>query len=403
MHILFLSDNFPPEVNASASRVFERARYWIKWGHQVTIITCAPNFPEGKVFSGYKNKWYQTENIEGIRVIRVKTFITANKGFALRIIDFLSYMFMAVIVGTWQKKPDVIIATSPQFFAAVGAWLLSKLKRKPFIFELGDLWPASITAVGAMKPSRALRLLEKLELFLYRQANQVIALTQSFKDNLISRGIAPDKINVVINGVEINQYSRGDKDPEFLEKYQLTNKFVVGYIGTLGMAHDLGQVIETARLCKNHEHIQFIFVGSGAEKETLQQQAASLDNVLFIPRQTKADIPDYWRLCDVALIHLKNTPTFAEVIPSKLFEIMGMGLPIVCAAPAGEATQIVDAHQAGITLPSGNPKKLADTIVTLSKQQVQLATYANNSYDARTHYTREKQAEAMLTHVDNCL
>ena len=166
MHILFLTDNFPPEVNASASRVFERACYWVAWGHQVTVLTCAPNFPDGKIFSGYKNKWYQVEEMNGIRVVRVKTFITVNKGFLLRIIDFLSYMFMAIIAGIVQKKPDVIVATSPQFFAAVGGWFLGKLKRKPFVFELGDLWPASIRVVMDKPESRVLDLIEKLELFL---------------------------------------------------------------------------------------------------------------------------------------------------------------------------------------------------------------------------------------------
>lgn len=398
MHIVFLSDNFPPEVNASASRVYERACYWVKWGHQVTILTCAPNFPDGKVYSGYKNKWRQVEWMDGIKVIRVKTFITANKGFTLRILDFLSYMFMAVINGIGIKKPDVIISTSPQFFAAVGGWMLGKLKRKPFIFELGDLWPESIKAVGAMRPSLALRMLEKLELFLYRQASQVIALTESFKTNLVERGIDANKIQVIINGVDLQRYAPQAKDPALIAQYQLEGKFVIGYIGTMGMAHGLSNVIDAAKLCPN---ITFLFVGAGAESESLQIQADGLSNVLFIPRQSKADIPKYWSLCDLALIHLKDNPTFAGVIPSKLFEIMGMGLPIVCAAPKGEATDIVEQTKAGVTVASNNPELLANAIVILAAEPAQLTLFAQNSYAARTQYSREHQAQSIINAINS--
>lgn len=398
MKILFLSDNFPPEVNASASRVYERACYWAKWGHQVTVITCAPNFPDGKVFPGYQNKWIQKQQMDGINIIRVKTFMAANRGALLRIIDFISYMLMATIVGLWHKKPDVIVATSPQFFAAVGGWMLGKFKRKPFILELSDIWPESITAVNAMKPSLSLRLLEKFELFLYRQANEIVALTQAFKTNLTSRGIDPNKIHVVINGVDLSRYAPRKKDLELLEKYRLHNQFIVGYIGTLGMAHDLSQVISAANYCRDHPHIHFILVGSGAEEIALKKQATNLQltNVTFIARQTKAQIARYWSLCDIALVHLKNNPTFAKVLPSKIFEIMGMGLPICCVSPLGEASALINTTQSGIHLPAGDAPLLANSIIRVSTQPEQLKYWANHSYTARTQFTREIQAKNML-------
>src|SRR3972149_1950692 len=197
MNILFLTENFPPERNASATRVYERACYWVRWGHEVTVITCAPNFPEGKVFPGYRNRWRHVEEVDGIRVVRVKTFITANEGVILRSLDFLSFMCNAMIAGIFQREPDVVIATSPQFFAAVGGWGLAGLRGKPFIFELGDLWPASIAAVGAMDQNIFLRWMERLELFLYRRSAAVVALTPAFKKDLVRRGIPPEKIAVV--------------------------------------------------------------------------------------------------------------------------------------------------------------------------------------------------------------
>ncbi|MFV0276915.1 MAG: glycosyltransferase family 4 protein, partial [Parahaliea sp.] len=175
MHILFLSDNFPPEGNAPATRTYEHAREWVRQGHEVTVITCAPNFPEGVLFEGYRNRWYQTEDLRGIRVVRVKTYITANQGFVKRILDYISFGLMGCIAGLFQRRPDVIVATSPQFFCACGGWLLSVLRRRPWIFELRDIWPASITAVGAMDKGLAVRFLEKIEMFLYHRANRIVS------------------------------------------------------------------------------------------------------------------------------------------------------------------------------------------------------------------------------------
>src|SRR5581483_11983980 len=206
MKILFLADNFPPERNAQASRVYERAKYWVKWGNEVTVITCAPNFPEGKIYPGYRNRWYQVEEISGIRVVRVKTFIAANAGTVLRILDFLSYMIMASIAALLEGRPAVLAATSPQFFCAVAGCFVSAVRRISFVFELSDLWPESIVAVGAMKRSLAVRALEKMELFMYRRAAAVVALTSAFKENLVHRGISPRKVAVVLNGVDLEQY-----------------------------------------------------------------------------------------------------------------------------------------------------------------------------------------------------
>ena len=154
VHILFLTDNFPPERNAPASRVYEHACYWVRWGHRVTVLTCAPNFPEGKVYAGYRNRWYQVEEVDGIRVVRVKTFIAKNEGVLRRILDYLSFMVTGFVAGLLQTRPDVVVATSPQFFTVVAGWAVAALRRLPFVFELRDLWPASIHAVGALQAAQ---------------------------------------------------------------------------------------------------------------------------------------------------------------------------------------------------------------------------------------------------------
>ncbi|MCB1733779.1 MAG: glycosyltransferase family 4 protein [Gammaproteobacteria bacterium] len=401
MHILFLTENFPPETNASATRVFERARYWVQWGHRVTILTCAPNFPQGTVYPGYRNRWYQTEEMEGIRVVRVKTFIAANEGFSARIVDFLSFMVTAFIAGLFQKRPDVVVATSPQFFAAVAGWALAGVRRKPFVFELGDLWPASITAVGAMRDSAMLRMLERLELFLYRRSAAVVALTYAFRDDLVSRGIDTDKIHVVRNGVDLPRYGRREPDPDLVRSLDLENSFVIGYIGTHGMAHALNRVLDSAELLLRTDSarkIRFLFVGTGAARKALESEAheRQLGNVVFVPVQPKERVAEYWALCDVALVHLKDSPVFAGVIPSKIFEAMGMGLPVVLAAPQGEAWDIIASEGAGVCVPAESPQDLANAILALAEDPERLAALAKVSGAAAPRYSREKQAREMV-------
>ena len=185
MHILFLTDNFPPEVNAPASRTFEHCREWVRLGEQVTVITCAPNFPKGTVFPGYQNRLWQVEMLDGIRVIRVWSYITANEGFVRRSLDYMSFMVSATIASLFVKKVDVVIGTSPQFFTVCAAYVVGLFKRVPLVFELRDIWPESIKAVGSMNDGFLYRSLEKLELFLYKKASRIIALTQSFKKELV--------------------------------------------------------------------------------------------------------------------------------------------------------------------------------------------------------------------------
>jgi len=206
MKILFLTDNFYPETNAPAKRVLEHCKQWYNIGHEITIITGVPNFPTGKVYKGYKNKIYQKENIKGITVKRVWTFIAENKGFFLRIIDYLSYMFSSFICGIFTKKNDVIIATSPQFFTLISGYLISVFKRTPLVLEIRDLWPESIVAVGAIKEdSNIIRFLKKIAKFLYKKSDLIICVTNSFKNDLVNMGIDKSKIKVVENGFDLNK------------------------------------------------------------------------------------------------------------------------------------------------------------------------------------------------------
>lgn len=405
MKILFLTENFPPENNAAATRVFERACYWVNWGHDVTIITCAPNFPQGKLYPNYKNSWHQVEMISGMRVVRVKTFIAPNKGTILRSLDFLSFLITGVGAGLFQNKPDLIVATSPQFFAAVAGWTLGVMRRLPFVFELGDLWPASIAAVGAMRKEFLLRIMEKVELYLYRESAAVVALTNAFKNDLTKRGIDGDKIAVVMNGIDLPRYEPRPQDIDLATEWDLNGYFVIGYVGTHGMAHGLRNVLNAAGLLQDIPELRFLLVGAGAEREQLFEEARNrrLNNIVFLPPQPKEKMPAVWSLCNVALIHLKNSPIFADVIPSKIFEAMGMGLPLLLAAPEGEASRIIATDKAGIWVPAENPEALAEAALTMMKDKETLKSYSRCSLRAAPLHSREHQARLMINVLEKVM
>ena len=405
MHILFLSDNFPPETNAPASRLHEHARRWVKAGHRVTVITCAPNFPQGRVHDGYRNAWCTHTNVDGIDVVRVKTFIVANKGFVLRTLDYLSFMVAGFVAGLFQQKPDVVVATSPQFFAAVGGWLVAALRRVPFVFELRDLWPASLEAVGALKGSCLLRAFERLELFLYRRASAVVCVTEAFVEDLVARGIDREKLHVVTNGVDLDQYRPAPENTTFAREVGVEGRFVVGYVGTHGMAHALDKVLDAAALLRANTEIHFLFVGDGAARDELIEKARALDltNVTFQVSLPKARMPEVWAACSLALVHLRDTPLFATVIPSKIFEAMGMGVPLVLAGPAGEASRIIARSRAGVVLPPEDPEALAAMVAALAVDPARVRSMALASLATAPLYSRDHLASAMLEVLQGCV
>ncbi|MDB4841061.1 glycosyltransferase family 4 protein [Planktomarina sp.] len=402
MHILFLSDNFPPEGNAPATRTYEHAREWIKMGHRVTIVTCAPNFPEGKVFAGYKNKWFNREVIDGIEIWRVKTFIAANAGFFKRTLDFISFMLSSFFFGLFSKKVDVVIGTSPQFFTVLSAWGLARLKRVPFIFELRDIWPASISAVGVSHNTKLLRLLEKIELFLYDQADAIISVTKSFSNELAFRGVHSEKIHIVLNGVDTQKYKLAvEKEKTLAAKYDLENKFVAGYIGTHGLAHGLDNLLDAASLLRNDDNLRIVFAGGGADRKRIEQivDQRKLVNVVMIPAQPKEMMPALWSLCDVSIVNLKDVELFQKVIPSKIFEAMGMGIPIIISVPKGEATDIISTTNSGIVVPPENPIELANAIKLMSSTDV-ILDYKESCLLAAQQYDRRYLARSMIEIVE---
>ena len=400
MHILFLTDNFPPEVNAPASRTFEHCREWVNAGHQVTVITGAPNFPKGKVFDGYRNRLWQQETMAGIRVIRVWTYITANEGFAKRTMDYLSYMVTGFLASLFVRRVDVVVGTSPQFFTVCAAYMTGLLKRVPWVFELRDIWPESIRVVGAMRQSKVLDLLEKVELYLYRKASSIVSVTHAFRTSLMRRGVNGDKIHVVTNGVDISRFSPREKDKALLQKHDLQDKFVAGYIGTHGLAHALDTLLDAAKALKaapDGDRFQIILLGDGANKSALRQRAETegLDNVIFVDSVSKDQVVRYWSLLDASIIHLKKDELFTTVIPSKLFECMGMAIPILHGVE-GESAGIVTREDVGLLFEPENHEALVNGLRRLADDPNLHARYKANGPLGAKRYDRSSLAAEML-------
>lgn len=398
MRILFLTDNFPPERNAPAARTYEHAIRWVRAGHEVVVITTAPNFPEGHLFEGYTNSWYSKEQVDGITVIRVKTFITANDGFFKRTIDYLSFMVTGTVAALFQKRPDVLISTSPQFFCAVAGWMVSRLRRLPWVFELRDLWPRAIVAVGAMQKGAAVSLLEKLELSMYRAADAVVAVTEGLRQDLVSRGIEPAKIALVRNGADLSLYKPRAKDPELLAEYGLQGKFVAGFLGTMGMAAGLDKVVDAAALLADRPDIAILLVGPGSQRGEIEAHIAErgLTNVRLVAAQPKEMMPRLWSLVDLSMSVIRDEPLFKYTVSSKNYEAMAMGLPILLSMPEGECSAIVRGGGAGEQVRPGDPQALADAIRRLADSPEDRARMGRAALEMAPRFTRDRSADLLL-------
>ncbi|MCL4207864.1 MAG: glycosyltransferase family 4 protein [Pirellulaceae bacterium] len=402
MRILFFSHYFPPEGNAPASRTYEHTVRWARAGHDVTVVTCAPNCPDGVVYPGYRNRLRsQVEVADGVRVVRVWTYVAPNAGTVRRIANYVSYMFSAVLASLWLPRPDVVIATSPQFFCGWAGVLAKWLKRAPLVLEIRDIWPESIEAVGAMRNRALLATLRAMERWMYRAADHIVAVGDGYRDNILSKVPVHDRISVITNGVDLSRYRPKEPDEQFLRQWNLDGKFVCSYIGTIGMAHGLEVVIEAAKLLRaqGRDDIRFCLVGDGASRKSLEEQARReglSELVVFTGRQPKEAMPTILASSDACLVHLKGCELFETVIPSKIFEIMAMGRPIIMGVK-GQARQFVLEAGAGLKMEPDCPQSLVEAVETLSRNQaatkrmgVQGAAYV------REHFDRDRLAERYL-------
>lgn len=374
MKILYVSQYFPPEMGAPAARAVELARHWVRAGHDVTVLTGFPNHPTGVVPPEWKPRlrnFVYDENVEGIRVVRTWLLPLPNRKAYERMLNYGSFAVSAAWRGMEISRPDVVIATSPQLLVGLSGWWISFWKRAPFVFEVRDLWPESLGAVGMGGEYSFLhRVLAKIAGFLYRKAARIVVVTPAFKEHLIQHWqLRGEKISIVENGVESSLFSPAAAREPLRSELGLAGRFVVGYIGTMGMAHGLDTLIEAARtLQRSESKISFLLVGEGADKERIKGAIRSrgLSNICLVDQQRREAIPAYICATDVCLVLLKKTDLFKTVIPTKMLEFMSCARPVILGVD-GQARQILEEARGGVAIEPENASALTDAIKTLAE------------------------------------
>jgi glycosyltransferase involved in cell wall biosynthesis len=367
VRIAYVSHYFAPEIAAPSVRLRGFGHHWATAGHDVTVITGFPNHPTGVIPPEYRGRLIQDERISGIRVLRNWLYATPNRGFALKTLGHLSFMVTAVAMGLPRLGPiDVVIASSPTFFTAISAWVISRIKRVPMVFEVRDLWPAVFVDLGVLRNPMLIKTLEAKEMFLYRKTAAVDTFTESISRTIVQRGISAEKVHVIPNGADIETYRPDIGGRPMRQKLGLEDKFVVSYMGSHGISHGLGAVLDAAALHRDQTDILYLLIGEGAEKEMLQAKQASLGlkNVRMLPHQPPESMPGLYAASDICLVPLRDVPIFETFVPSKLFEILAMGRPII-GSVRGEARSILERSGGALIIPPEDPVALVSAIDAL--------------------------------------
>jgi glycosyltransferase involved in cell wall biosynthesis len=392
VNILYVSQYFPPEMGAPAGRVAEMSRLWVEDGHEVTVLTGFPNHPTGVVPFAYRRKFRHLvahETYHGVDVVRSWLLPLPNRKAYERMLNYSSFCISSAATGMFLRKPDLVIATSPQLLVGLSGWWLARLNGVPLVFEVRDLWPESLAAVGAGNENSVLhRGLAGIAGFLYRNCDRLVVVTPAFKDYLIRKWRVPEeKIFVVENGVDTRLFSGLTSNVGLRRELDADEKFVISYIGTIGAAHGLETLLEAAsRLRDSAPQVLFLIVGEGAEKAHLISlaRASGLDNVRFADQQPREKIPAYIAASDACLVLLKKTELFKTVLPTKMLEFMSCGRPVILGVD-GHARRVLQQADAGLFVEPEDPAALADAVMKLAADPVLRRSMGRNG---RQHILR---------------
>ena len=390
-------------------RASDLAREWVRAGHEVRLLTGFPNHPEGVLHSDYRRQWrkgFGREERNGVKIYRTWLFPAANRGLWGRSANYCSFALSAAIAGPWiAPRNSVVIATSPQLLVGAAGCAVARARKLPFVFEVRDLWPQSLEAVGATRPgSLFYRSLERLARFLYQRADRIVVDGEWKRCALAAGGVQPEKIAVIKNGVAedfcLEPHSAGalSARQQLRAEFKLLDKFVVMYFGTLGMAHGLDTVLLAADRLRQWPEIVFLLVGEGAERDKIKQRIDELclQNLHYLGKQPRERIPAFLAASDACLVPLRRSETFKTAIPSKMFEAMIAAKPVILGVE-GEAKEILLEARAGIAVPPEDSEVLAAAILTLCKDPALSLELGNNGRrTALERYTRRHQSAAYL-------
>jgi colanic acid biosynthesis glycosyl transferase WcaI len=401
MKILYVSQYFPPEMGAPAGRAAELSRLWVEDGHEVTVLTGFPNHPTGIVPPEYRRKFRRLvtrEDVEGVQVVRTWLLPFPNRKAYERMLNYSSFCVSSATTGVFLDRPDVVIASSPQLLVGLAGWWLARCKGVPFVFEVRDLWPESLAAVGVGSSNSVLhRSLAKIAEFLYRSCERLVVVTPAFKEYLVEHWrLSEEKIFVVENGVETSLFSRLTPNIALRRELGAEEKFVVSYIGTMGNAHGLETLLEAAALLRERApKVLFLLVGEGAEKARIVSLARSrsLTNVRFLDQQPREKIPTYISASDACLVLLKRNELFKTVLPTKMLEFMSCARPVILGVD-GHARTVMERANAGIFIQPEDPVALAEAVMRLAADPALRESLGRNGrqhvlqYFSRQHTAR---------------
>ncbi len=371
MRLAYLSHYFPPESNAPAARVHELSRALVRLGHEVHVVTGQPSHPRGVIYPGYHAAEYRREQLDGIQVHRVPTFPAANRGIMLRGLGYAAMPAAQVAFASLKLPPlDLVIATSPQIFTGLAGLALARLRRLPFVLEVRDLWPESIVSVGALPPRHlAIRALERLEHRLYRGAAGIVSVTDSFVAHFLAHGVDPARIAVIKNGADLDLFDPETPPAPLRARLGIPpDALLVLFCGTIGMAHDVGLLARAAAIAPADLQLHVVVVGDGAGRAELAAEITTLgvaDRVHLLPAVPRREVPGLLAAADISAVVLRDSPTFAGVLPSKIFEAMAMRRPILLGV-RGEAQALVEHAQAGLAFTPGDPAALLTSLRALA-------------------------------------
>ncbi len=407
MRLAYLSHYFPPETNAPAARVHELSRALVRLGHEVHVVTGQPSHPRGVIYPGFHAAEYRRDLHDGIVVHRVPTFPAANRGVLLRGLGYAAMPTAQVLLGSLKLPPvDLVLATSPQIFTGLAGLALARLRRRPFVLEVRDLWPESIVSVGALPATHpAIRALERLERTLYDSAAGIVSVTDSFVAHFVARGVAPERIAVVKNGADLDLFDPDTQPAPLRARLGLADDALLAlFCGTIGMAHDVGLLARAAAILPPELDVHFVVVGDGAGREALAAEISALGvgkRVHLLPAVPRREVPGLLAAADLSVVVLRDSPTFAGVLPSKIFEAMAMRRPILLGV-RGEAQALVEQAHAGLAFTPGDPRAMVASLRAFAmlgppgRRAMGDAARAH----ALTHHDRTRQAQQLITFLE---
>jgi colanic acid biosynthesis glycosyl transferase WcaI len=379
MNFLVLTLYFPPEIGAAPTRIDAMTRELAKLGHNVEVVTGMPNYPQGKIFPGYRGSFYRKEMRDGVVIHRVWLYPTVGRGLG-RLLNFLSFSLFCLYGLFRAGKPDYLFVESPPLTLSGPGNLYAHLRRVPLIFNVADLWPDTLVEMGLLHPGTTLELLYRLERWAYRKATFVNAVTEGLRDSLLNAKKIPQaKLLFLPNGVDTERHQPREADEALKQSLGLTEKKVILYSGTLGRAHGLENVLEAAKLLENEKDIHFLFLGDGSERPALEGIAKRfrLNNVTFHDAVPIEKLAPFQSIADCGLVSLRNLPIFEGARPSKMFPLLAAGKPLIFCGN-GEGANLVKEAKAGIVVPPGDPRALATAIPQLLRNRPLLDELAAN-------------------------